>query len=222
MIPRGSRAGAVLLPAADREQKQGGRHNHAPAGESEASDHGDMVWSHAQSGKSTPWEESVRVPFVIGKVGGGQNMSTGNTDAVINHVDIAPTTLGLCGINVPDEMVGHDYSGYCVPRGTSEFKGRSNQEDEPDSAFLQQIPRKMHAHTVNKAWRAVVMRDGWKYACTPGNDWMLFDTSEDKYEMANYVNDRAYQDQKERCHSCLAQWIEETGDNFELPDISLG
>ena len=185
------------------------------------SDHGDMMWSHAQSGKSTPWEESVRVPFIIGKVGGSHNMKTGVTDAVINHVDIAPTTLGLCGIETPEGMVGHDYSGYCIPNYAAEYKDKPAQDDEPDSAFLQQIPRKMHAHSVNKAWRAVVMRDGWKYACTPGNDWMLFDTSEDQYEMANYVHDRSYQDKKEECHARLAQWIEETGDEFELPDISL-
>ena len=40
------------------------------------SDHGDMLWSHAQTGKSSPWEESVRIPFIIGKVGGGANMNT--------------------------------------------------------------------------------------------------------------------------------------------------
>ncbi len=185
------------------------------------SDHGDMLWSHAQSGKSTPWEESIRVPFIIGKVGGSYNMSTGRTDALMNHVDIAPTSLGLCGIEVPEGMVGHDYSSHCVGRDSPEFKGRSDPDSEPDSAFLQQIPRKMHAHTVNKAWRAVVMRDGWKYACTPGNDWLLFNTADDHYELANYVHDRSFHSQKERCHARLAQWIEETGDDFELPDISL-
>ena len=185
------------------------------------SDHGDMLWSHAQRGKSTPWEESVRVPFIVGKVGGRFNMNTGVTDAVINHVDISPTTLGLCGISVPEGMVGHDYSGHCVPNDAPEFRGRGDRDSEPDSAFLQQIPRKMHGHSVNKAWRAVVMRDGWKYACTPGNEWMLFNTVEDPYEQANYVYDRAFQSQKERCHERLVQWIEETGDDFELPNISL-
>ena len=185
------------------------------------SDHGDMLWSHAQSGKSTPWEESIRVPFIVGKVGGSVNMNTGTTDAPINHVDIAPTTLGLCGIEVPNEMVGHDYSGHCILSGAPEFKGRPKREDEPDSAFLQQIPRKMHAHSVNKAWRAVVTREGWKYACTPGNDWMLFNTSDDHCELANYVHDTSFQAQKERCQDRLARWIEDTGDTFDLPDIGL-
>lgn len=185
------------------------------------SDHGDMLWSHAQSGKSSPWEESIRIPFVIGKVGGSYNMRTGLTDAVINHVDIAPTTLGLCGIPVPESMVGHDYSGYCIPNDAAEFKGKPDRASEPDSAYLQQIPRKMHAHTVNKAWRAVVMRDGWKYACTPGNDWLLFNTADDPYEQANYVNNKAFEKEKARCHQRLAQWIEATGDDFALPDIGL-
>ncbi|MEE2753046.1 MAG: sulfatase [Candidatus Latescibacterota bacterium] len=186
------------------------------------SDHGDMLWSHAQAGKSTPWEESIRVPFIISKVGGRYNTNTGVTDALINHVDIAPTTLGLCGIPVPKEMVGHDYSGHCIHTESPEYRGRPARDAEPDSAYLQQIPRKMHAHTVNKPWRAVLMRDGWKYACTPGQDWMLFNTSDDPYEQANYVNDAAFQSQKERCHNRLAQWIEETDDTFDLPEIGVG
>ena len=133
-----------------------------------------MLGSRAQWGKSSPWEESIRIPFIIGKVGGPDNMSVGGADAVINHVDIAPTTLGLCGIPGPAEMVGHDYSAHCIRSDAPEYKGPPESEKEPDSAFLQQIPRKMHLHTVNKAWRGVVMCDGWKYICTPGNDWPLF------------------------------------------------
>ncbi|MEM7134722.1 MAG: sulfatase [Chloroflexota bacterium] len=186
------------------------------------SDHGDMIGSHAQWGKSTPWEESIRIPFIIGKVGGPDNMRVGQTDAILNHVDIAPTTLGLCGIPVPPEMVGYDYSSYCIRPDAPEYVSSPNRTQEPDSAYLQQIPRKMHSHSVNRAWRAVVTRDGWKYACTPDNDWLLFNTVEDPYEQANYVYDRDFQAQKEHCHERLARWINETGDTFALPDIRLG
>lgn len=146
-------------------------------------------------------------------------MKTGITDALINHIDIAPTTLGLCGIQIPGWMQGHDYSGHCIPNDMSEFKTVPERDLEPDSAFLQQIPQKMHAHTVNKAWRAVVMRDGWKYACTPGNDWLLFNTVDDPYEQGNFVFDTTYQNQKEKCHERLEKWIQETGDDFDLPNI---
>jgi arylsulfatase A-like enzyme len=185
------------------------------------SDHGDMLWSHGQRGKSSPWEESIRIPFIVSRVGGNQNMRTGRTDAVLNHVDIAPTSLGLCGIDVPDWMEGHDYSRHCVRTDAAEYRGDPTPDAEPESAYLQQIPRKMHAHSVNRAWRGVVTRDGWKYACTPRNDWLLFNTVEDPYEQANVAYDKSFQDRKERCHRLLADWIEKTEDDFELPDITL-
>ena len=185
------------------------------------SDHGDMLWSHGQTGKSSPWEESIRVPFIVSKVGGPENMRRGVTDALINHIDIAPTTLGLCGIAVPLGMVGYDYSPHCIPDYAPEYRGPANPSEEPDSAYLQQVARKMNPNTVNKAWRGVLMRDGWKYACTPGSDWLLFNTADDPFEQANHVHSTNFQEQKVRCHDRLAQWIRETEDEFELPDIRL-
>ena len=185
------------------------------------SDHGDMMGSHGQYGKSTPWEESIRVPFIVHRAGGAYNMRVGATDAVINHVDIAPTSLGLCNIDTPAGMVGHDYSAHCILPDAPEHRGVPQPEAEPQSAFLQQIPPKPHRNTTSQPWRAVVTRDGWKYACTPGTDWLLFDTTDDPYEQANYVYDASCQEQKERCHRLLAEWIDATGDRFPLPDITL-
>ncbi len=178
-------------------------------------DHGDMLWSHGQLEKSSPWEESIRIPLVVARVGGHQEMKTGRSDALVNHVDIGATSLGLCGIPVPQWVRGFDYSPACI-RGADHDRAA-----EPTSAYLQQIPRKFHRHSVNRAWRAVVTRDGWKYVCTPGNDWLLFNLNEDPYEQANLCYDIVYQADKERCHHELQSWIEQTGDNFELPGIEL-
>lgn len=186
------------------------------------SDHGDCLGSHGQWEKSSPWEESVKIPFIVTTTGGSYHMKKGVSDAVMNHVDIPSTTLGLCGIQSPDWMTGYDYSYQCIKKGRPEYTGTDKKiTEEPDSAYLQQITRKFHKHTVNKAWRGVMMRDGWKYVCMPGQDWLLFNLNEDPYEMANHCYNIAFQEQKERCHKRLKQWIEETGDNFELPDISV-
>ncbi len=175
------------------------------------SDHGDCLGSHAQWHKSSPWEESIRIPFIIGRAGGNHHCSVGISDAVLNHVDIAPTTLGLCGLPTPDTMVGFDYSANCL-RGSS-----ADTATEPHSAFLQQIPAKKHAHSVNRPWRGVVTRDGWKYACMPGHDWLLFNLKEDPYEQANYAYDVAFESQRRELHSMLQQWVTDTGDEFNLP-----
>jgi arylsulfatase A-like enzyme len=184
------------------------------------SDHGDMLGSHAQWEKSSPWEESIRIPFIIARLGGQERMRTGITDVPLNHVDIAPTTLGLCGIQVPDTMVGCDLSGLCWPR----HHPRARRDDDPtlpDSAYLQQIPRKFHPHSVNQAWRGVVTRDGWKLACQPGHDWLLHHLVDDPYEQANLAHDSAFQPQRRRLLERLQRWIEETGDEFPLPEFDL-
>ena len=185
------------------------------------SDHGDMMGSHGQFGKSTPWEEAIRVPFIVHRAGGDYHMRTGSCVAPINHVDVAPTSLGLCGIAAPEGMVGYDYSAHCIRADAPEYRGNPQPAAEPQSAYLQQIPPKLHARTTSQPWRGVVTRDGWKYTCTPGSDWMLFDTANDPYEQANYVFDAACQEQKERCHRLLSDWITSTGDRFPLPDVSL-
>ena len=64
------------------------------------------------------------------------------------------------------------------------------------------------------------MRDGWKYVCTPDNDWLLYHTADDPYEQVNLVYWQDYQDAKERCHERLVRWIDETGDSFDMPDIT--
>lgn len=180
------------------------------------SDHGDCLGSHGQWHKSSPWEEAIKIPFIVAKEAGAKPLRIGVREAVLNHVDIAPTTLGLCGIDVPSWMVGYDYSHLCLRDARAQ-----RQNAEPDSAYLQQIPRKYHAHTVNQAWRGVLMRDGWKYVCMPGHDWLLFDTKNDPYEMANLCFDTVFQEQRRRCHARLARWIAETGDTFELPPVEI-
>jgi len=176
------------------------------------SDHGDMLGSHGQRGKSSPWEESIRIPFIVARVGGPYAMKVGENDAPLNHVDIAPTSLGLCGIRPPGAMAGFDYSGLCRRQADP-------PQAPPESAFLQQIEYKRHARTVNRTWRGVVTRDGWKYACMSGHDWLLHCLPEDPYEQDNRAYNSHYAAQRERCHRLLRDWIRRTGDAFELPPL---
>src|SRR5688572_14195410 len=73
------------------------------------SDHGDMHGSHGQWRKTNPWEESIRIPFIVGGPS-REHQASARPDYPINHVDIAPTTLGLCGLTPPSSMEGTDYA----------------------------------------------------------------------------------------------------------------
>ena len=174
------------------------------------SDHGDMHGSHGQFRKTSPWEEAIRIPFIIGGHTPRYANKDGNVTAPINHVDIAPTTLGLCGIDAPAWMEGTDYSGYRI-------RGREVAR-EPDSAYLQLVIPTMHGDSVDRPWRGVVTRDGWKYVVLEGQPWLLFNLNEDPYEQVNLAHNTAFARERRALHARLVQWVADTGDGFALPD----
>lgn len=67
------------------------------------SDHGDMLGSQGSVRKQQPWDESIRVPFLLRypAVFGRQQK---RIDEPINSPDIIPTLLGLSGIPVPSTL----------------------------------------------------------------------------------------------------------------------
>jgi arylsulfatase A-like enzyme len=174
------------------------------------SDHGDQMGSQGRFGKCVPYQESVSIPFVIG--GGvpkvSQGRQAGNAPCLVNHVDIAPTTLGLCGIAVPGWMEGFDYSHRRTGRNFAERVAL-----EPDSAYLQLIHRRESSYD----WRCVITRDAWKYACVPNGEWLMFNLNDDPYEQNNLAFNTQYRQKRDEMKALLRQWIERTGDSFPLP-----
>jgi arylsulfatase A-like enzyme len=173
------------------------------------SDHGDMHGSHGYVRKSSPWEEAVRIPCIF-RPANGERVAP-ESDAPFNHVDFAPTSLGLCGISPPEWMGGTDYAHRILP-------GRAAPASEPHSAFLQHVFRKRF-DCLNRTWRGVRTRDGWKYVCLEGQPIMMFNLNEDPYELANLAFLDAYNDVRAELQAELARWLERTGDTFELPEL---
>jgi len=176
------------------------------------SDHGDMHGSHGQFLKTSPWEESVRVPFIIAGRETMYSHRTGSLPLLVNHVDIAPTSLGLCGLPIPDWMQGFDYSSFRL-RGVSPTQA-------PDSAYLQVVVPTHHHDSIDRPWRGVITNDGWKYIALEGQPWMMFNLNEDPYEQANLAFNSRYQVERGRLNDRLRSWISDTGDEFCLPSLS--
>ena len=83
-----------------------------------------MLGSHGQGLKRKPWEESIRVP-ASGRFP-AQVKAGRKVDALLSHVDFAPTLLSLCG------------SRRCrACKGRSLGRGPRQSELGPDSAFFQ-------------------------------------------------------------------------------------
>jgi arylsulfatase A-like enzyme len=175
------------------------------------SDHGDLHGAHGQFRKTAPWEEAVRVPFIVGGLHPRYEGHGGRPQALVNHVDVAPTSLGLCGLEIPAWMRGSDLSGLRLPERSTPTL--------PDSAYLQCVIPTGHADSVDRPWRGLITNDGWKYVALEGQPWLMFNLNEDPYELINHAHNTRYAAERRRLNDRLRQWVADTGDAFALPEI---
>ncbi len=175
------------------------------------SDHGDMHGSHGHHRKTSPYEESIRVPFLIFGGRSRYNGKVGLNPAPINHVDVGPTSLGLCGIEAPDWMEGFDYSG-------TRLKTK-DCVNPPDSAYIQSVIPTGHGNSIDKAWRGIVTVDGWKYVCFENCEWLLFNLNTDPYEQSNLAHNSRYKEKRRELMARLQKWVDDTDDDFQLPEV---
>jgi arylsulfatase A-like enzyme len=174
-------------------------------------DHGDMHGSHGMLRKTCPYEESIRTPFLMsGGIPRPPAIKVGRQPVVSNHVDIAPTTLGLCGIKKPDWMEGTDLSHHRI--------NKENPSREPDSAYLQNVVPTGHPDSINTSYRGLVTRDGWKYVCFENRSWLLFNLNDDPFEEANLAQNNRFRAERKKMISRLKQWVADVDDRFTIPE----
>lgn len=154
----------------------------------------------------------MHVPLIIaGEKRGGYywDRNCGNCDVLCSSMDIAPTSLGLCGLPVPDWMEGSDLSW------TRDLDRKA--EPRTQSLYLQSILPTHHFDSVDKPWRSVITDDGYKYVAFPGTDWMLFNLHNDPYEQMNLAHNPVYREHRTQMREILHQWILKTQDDFRPP-----
>ncbi|MBN1579352.1 MAG: sulfatase [Anaerolineae bacterium] len=174
------------------------------------SDHGDMLGSHGQYKKQRPWEESIRVPFLLrypallGRTGR-------QVDGLIDAPDIMPTLLGLCGIAAPGTVEGLDYSGYL-----------QGGDDPSDGAALIMCPQPFGQWTASqhggRAYRGL-RTQRYTYTRTLDGPWLLYDNDRDPYQLENLVGKTAYAGLVDELDGWLQRKLDATGDAF-LPGLA--
>lgn len=169
------------------------------------SDHGDCHYSHGYTKKSSPWQESINIPFIFRPAGGRGKGIAAESDAMLQTVDIAPTALGACGIEKPDFMMGFDFSKIAT-EGIA-------VEGIPDAVLLQHIYPKAF-ECLDRPWRGVVTADGWKYVVVEHQPIMLFNLNEDPYELNNLVYLAPYKKQRAALAEKLQTMLDSVDDDF--------
>jgi len=168
------------------------------------SDHGDMLHSHGRTKKQKPWDESVRIPFLL-RYPAAHGKSGRTIDMPINTPDIMPTLLGLSGLSVPESVEGKDFSG--VIRGT--------QPPDNDAALIM-CPVPFHQWNYRRGGREYrgVRTRRYTYVRDLKGPWLLYDNQADPYQLKNLCEDPAYTQVRQELEKRLSRKLKETNDQF--------
>ena len=167
------------------------------------SDHGDMLGSHGMSRKQKPWDESIRVPFLVRYPA---VLSAGRTLTLpINAPDIMPTLLGLSGLSLPSTVEGTDRSKLL----------RAEEPDRDEPALLTcpapfgEWPRARGGREY-RGLRTV----RYTYVRSLDGPWLLYDDQEDPYQLTNLVGQPQAAAIQQELDGLLTRRLRETHDDF--------
>lgn len=168
------------------------------------SDHGDMLFSQGARNKQQPYEESIRVPFLL-RYPRGLGRAGRKVDTLLNAPDILPTLLGLAGASVPDTVEGQDFSGAL----------RAGRTPEVEAALLM-CPAPFGQWTRARGGREYrgVRTARHTYCRDLNGPWLLYDNEEDPFQLRNLCNEPEYAAEQERLDALLGRMLEERGDAF--------
>ena len=172
-----------------------------------ASDHGDMLGSHGTVRKQKPWEESIRVPFLL-RYPAKYGREPREVDPFLNAHDIMPTLLGVCGLPIPDSVEGRDFSA--ALRG---------EEVESEGALLACFHPfgEWHRGVGGREYRGIRTAHH-TYCRALDGPWLLYDNETDPYQLDNLVDRPDYADAQSELEALLQRELDAIGDDF-LPGM---
>eukprot|EP00603_Paraphysomonas_imperforata_P003352 CAMPEP_0114421732 /NCGR_PEP_ID=MMETSP0103-20121206/5236_1 /TAXON_ID=37642 ORGANISM="Paraphysomonas imperforata, Strain PA2" /NCGR_SAMPLE_ID=MMETSP0103 /ASSEMBLY_ACC=CAM_ASM_000201 /LENGTH=448 /DNA_ID=CAMNT_0001590275 /DNA_START=74 /DNA_END=1417 /DNA_ORIENTATION=- len=176
------------------------------------SDHGDMLGSQGHTKKQKPWEESVRVPFLLHcpSLFGSDGRKC---DAPIDSPDVMPTLLGLCGVSVPRTVEGVDFSEYLGA-------GPGAGSDPSDGSVLLASYHpfgQWPAAAGGIEYRGIRTRQ-YTYVRSLHSAWLLYDNTKDPHQMNNLVDAHDYADVQRLLETQLQEKLKALNDDF-LPGL---
>lgn len=173
------------------------------------SDHGYLLGQHGRFEKHCCYEEAVRCAFVIQHPG----QTTGRaTDALVSLVDVVPTVLELCDIEIPAGVQGTSFAS--LMKGEVEHHHEHVVSVYPDNA---------EAMVRTKTWKLIysagnrLRRDGYSDGDRlPGKSIKLFNMINDPDELFNLAGRARYQAVVETLLELIANHLRATVPKADL------
>ncbi|HYF00617.1 MAG TPA: sulfatase [Planctomycetota bacterium] len=194
--------------------------------------------SHAR-GKQFLYEEGVHVPLVVR----GPGLPAGAVrEDLVEHIDLAATSLARAGIAIPKSMQGRDLLSTAYAPREAVFSARDRCDETvehlrsvrtPRWIYIRNfLPRRPHLQpNAYKDAKPIVKRLRELHAAGQLDDLQarllfaperpseeLYDRDADPHQIRNLAGDPAQQAVLEEMRSRLERWIRESGDQGRTPE----
>ena len=164
-------------------------------------DHGDMRQCQGLGTKLFPFEESIRVPFLLR----WPRLGARAVPAPLDAPDIMPTLLGLAGLPVPAGVEGTDWAP--VLRGERALTGDEAALLVMAAEFTELRDNGLRAYRGLRTQRFTYVRD-------TNGPWLLFDNEADPYQMRNLIQHPGSAAWRTRLDEQLRARLRAQGDEF--------
>jgi len=174
------------------------------------SDHGSSFGSNGVGSKGNPYEESIRVPFIVRWP--GHVPANRVVDNNLGTIDLYPTLCGLAGITPPAQCGGQDFSPVML--------GRPGPDPASQLILVNSFRRNyFRRHLEPGGWNYFypfrgVRTKRYTYVVYAEGDWLLYDNQKDPYQMRNLVDDPARAGLKAELQRELKGWLAKAEDPF--------
>ena len=169
------------------------------------SDHGDLLGAHGKWNKQQPYEESIRVPFLIhfpSKFGNKGRSSP----ILLNTPDIMPTLLGLSGLPIPESVEGVDFSNVLNGSQRNFVKGTLISCVQPFGEWNRKRGGKEFRGVITEKYTYVKDLDG---------PWLLFNNIKDPFQLDNLCGNDKYKRTKRKLERQLNALLIKRKDEFK-------
>lgn len=174
------------------------------------SDHGDSQGAHGWNQKTVFYEESVRVPLIVCKLGSAdavQDREQTNQQLINTGTDLLPTLCDIAGIPSPSGLPGHSFLDGVNDTVEDPFIVVSNKlvQGEAIDGYKPEPEGRMVRTNRYKYW---ILVDGNRHGES------LYDLKTDPGETVNLASDSTYKPILLAHRRHLAAWCKRYGDHF--------
>tara|TARA_R110002050_G_scaffold295966_1_gene455420 strand:- start:186 stop:1547 length:1362 start_codon:yes stop_codon:yes gene_type:complete len=165
------------------------------------SDNGYLLGNHGLGNKLTMHEESVRIPMFI--YWDQLKIDVHESEALVSSTDLLPTILNIAGLPIPEYLHGKSVLPILKDPSVS-----INDFIASESVGV--------GGKVGTGHR-MIRSPEWKYIITDINDELLFNLSDDPYELNNLIDKDAYESILVKLKGYYQEWRDLVGDEKLIP-----